>query len=54
MSLSRVASFGIGLAMAIFGLYLLFGFAFDWTHLIISLVLIIIGVWILLGLPMTI
>lgn len=51
MTLSRFAAFVIGLILAVFGLSELIQNFGNWFYMLISGILLIGGIWILLGLP---
>lgn len=54
MSLSRIAAFIIGLVLAVVGLYLVINGLHDLWDLVVGAILVIVGVWIFLGQPMSI
>jgi uncharacterized membrane protein YccC len=54
MSLSRIAAFIIGLILASVGLVTVINNIHDIWSLIVGGVMLVVGIWILLGLPMSI
>ncbi len=55
MTLSRIAAFAVGVVLAIIGLGLIWAApTVILPNLVVGLVLTLIGVWVFLGLPMTI
>ena len=54
MSLSRIAAFLIGLNLAVVGLILVVNNLHDIWSLVVGGILLIVGVWIMLGLPVSV